>query len=441
MEESAGIVSFKPAVRKGSHVLIALEGESGSGKTLSALLLARGLVGSKGKIGVLDTETERALTYADDARIGEWTHADLTYPYTPERYVQSLREAEKAGLDVLIIDSGSHEWEGIGGVIEIAEEPNGAGKVNDGLVKWARPKFRHKKFVQALLTTRMHIIVCLRAKEKMVQQVNPETKKKEIVSAGFIPVQDKRFAYEMTVRLFLSNADGSDEKGRITVKKCPDKLLPAFPEGQRVTIKSGEMVKAWVDGGAPVDTKLHDLRRTATEAAENGTTALMAWHKSAQQADKEAVARMWADHGANLKSVAAEADKEASEESEAGKTTNPFFKKAAAAPAEAQQEGDFGLPPIAGGKPGTAPSPSGKPKPAPYAIGLQMQDGKVDYMAWAADFDQAIRSAISLPELDSWLALNDAALRRCAQGDESIHAMLISAIKTRREALQPRALL
>lgn len=435
--EDQGIVTFKKAVRKGSHVLVALEGESGSGKTLTALLLARGLVGPEGKIGVLDTETERALTYADDSRVGAWQHADLTYPYTPERYVQALRCAENAGLDVLIIDSGSHEWEGIGGVIEIAEEPNSAGKVNDGLVKWARPKFRHKKFVQALLTTRMHIIVCLRAKEKMVQQINPETKKKEIVSAGFIPVQDKRFAYEMTVRLFLSNADGADEKGRVTVKKCPDKLLAAFPEGQRVTIKSGEMLKAWVDGGAPVDTKMHDLRRTATEAAENGTAALMAWHKASQQADKEAVARMWGEHGANLKSIAVEADREAQEEETASKPGNPFFKKATAAP-----EADaLGLPPITAENAAAAPSEPENPKLAPYAIGLTMLDGKVDHMGWATAFDQALRAMDTAGDLDSLLKLNDAALSRVGKADSDIHAMLAATIKARREALQPRALL
>ncbi|MBF0186198.1 MAG: ATP-binding protein, partial [Magnetococcales bacterium] len=39
-------------------------GGSSSGKTYSALRLARGLVGPQGKIGVIDTENRRALFYA-----------------------------------------------------------------------------------------------------------------------------------------------------------------------------------------------------------------------------------------------------------------------------------------------------------------------------------------------------------------------------------------
>jgi hypothetical protein len=162
------IVDFQPAVRKGSHVIIVYYGESGCGKTLSAIKTARGLVGPNGRFAVLDTENERALVYAKEA--GGWLHANLTPPFTPDRYIQSIKTAEDAGFECLVIDSGSHEWEGLGGILEMAD-----GNGQRGLVKWAGPKAAHKRYVQALLQTRMHLIICLRAKEKVRQLTAADT--------------------------------------------------------------------------------------------------------------------------------------------------------------------------------------------------------------------------------------------------------------------------
>ena len=68
---------IKPAVREKTHVLVSLAGPSGCGKTYSALLMARGLVGSSGKIGFIDTEAKRARHYAD---LTPFDVADMTPP-------------------------------------------------------------------------------------------------------------------------------------------------------------------------------------------------------------------------------------------------------------------------------------------------------------------------------------------------------------------------
>lgn len=290
------IVTFAPAVRKGSHVIIGMYGDSGSGKTYSAILLGRGLVGPKGRLAMLDTETGRGLIYAKVA--GGYDYAELTPPFTPERYVEAIKAAEDAGFDALIIDSGSHEWEGLGGILETAEA---SGK--QGLVKWAQPKARHKRFVQALLSTRMHLILCLRAKEKLVQkQVNG---KQEIVSEGFVSVQDKRFIYETTVQLFMRGTNGN--RGCYTVEKCPEDLLGAFPAGQKVSVDTGRAIADWVSGGAPVDHALEALKREAAEAAAGGKDAFAKWWNSADVKPKRAQLR---DQLPNLQSIAAEADAE-----------------------------------------------------------------------------------------------------------------------------------
>jgi len=309
-EEQGPIVTFARAVRKGAPTLTALYGESGSGKTFSGLLIARGLAGPNGRIALLDTETGRGMYYADDIP-GGYEYAELTAPFTPERYIRALDVVESLKLDALVIDSASHEWEGIGGVVETADA-NG----KQGLVKWAKPKARHKRFMQRLLTTRTHLIICMRAKEKLVQVKNPKTGKEEIASAGFVSVQDKRFIYEMTLQLFLPRYDKRDHIGIPVIEKCPQGLLPAFPEGARISVQTGEMIRQWVDGGAPVDRAYEALKRRGEQVAADGTEALKMWWEKLTVADKKAMQ----PNMANLKSVAAEADRH--EEPEGGDATD-----------------------------------------------------------------------------------------------------------------------
>ena len=54
---------FQKAVRKRAKARIGICGPAGSGKTMSALKLAFGIVGPTGKIAVIDTENESASLY------------------------------------------------------------------------------------------------------------------------------------------------------------------------------------------------------------------------------------------------------------------------------------------------------------------------------------------------------------------------------------------
>lgn len=303
-----GIVNWVKAVREGAHVLMSLEATSGRGKTHSALLLGRGLVGPEGSLHFLDTETGRGKIFADIIP-GGYTYGELTPPYTPERYVAAIKSAEAAGAQCLVIDSGSHEWSGIGGIGEIAEGgTSSSGRSLTGLQKWAKPKARHKRFVQTLLTTRMHIILCLRAKEKLVQRKGADGKE-EIVSMGWVPEQEKSLGYEMTVRLFFPEGV---KPGVPEVVKCPQDLLGAFPEGMQISVETGARIAEWVHGGVPVDGEAMVLKRDAQEAAEGGEAVLDTYIKGLTKSQKTKLAPF----GANLRSIAVQADKDAAEEAE-----------------------------------------------------------------------------------------------------------------------------
>lgn len=317
LEDDTGIVTFAQAKREGAHVLISMEATSGRGKTYSALLLGRGLVGPDGKLGLLDTETGRGKIYAD-AVPGGYVYGELTPPYTPERYIGAIQAAQDAGIDCLIIDSASHEWSGIGGIGEIAEGgTSSSGRSLTGLQKWAKPKARHKRFVQRLLTTRMHIIVCLRSKEKLVQRKGADGKD-EIVSMGWVPEQEKSLGYEMTVRLFFPEGK---KPGVPELIKCPADLLGAFRDGEQVSVSAGERIAEWVKGGAPVDPAMLQLKRDAEEAAEGGEAVLDTFIKGLSREQKTKLSPF----GPNLRSIARTADQQAAEDAASEGGSIPSF--------------------------------------------------------------------------------------------------------------------
>jgi hypothetical protein len=108
-------MQFTKATRKKSKLRIALSGPSGAGKTMGALLIAKGI---GGKIAVIDTERGSASMYA---HITDYDTLEMTPPFSPERFVEAINTAEAAGYDIVIIDSMTHEWNGTGGVLEIVD--------------------------------------------------------------------------------------------------------------------------------------------------------------------------------------------------------------------------------------------------------------------------------------------------------------------------------
>lgn len=345
------ILEFKPAVRRGSHVIITAYGESGCGKTLSLLRLGRGLVGPKGKLCMIDTETGRGMIYAD-AIPGGYDYAELTAPFTPERYIEALDAAEEAGYEACIMDSGSHEWEGLGGILEIADgQKTSSGAEARGLVKWAQPKARHKKYVQRLLRSRMHLLISLRAKEKMIQvggivPVPQGMKSGDIISGGFVPIQDKRFIFETTVQLFFPTGG---ERGVPALKwpefKCPRDLECAFPLGKQIDEDTGNAIAEWVAGGAPVDHAYEELKRGAEDAAEGGTEQFRAHWRTLTKPQR---AKLDGSMD-NLKSICATADRALSEKqaSSDDPTAQPADNGVEPTPPQDElQEDAFGLPPL-----------------------------------------------------------------------------------------------
>lgn len=254
------ILQIRKAQREGARLLIMLSGVSGGGKTYTALQLGYGLAnGDSSKLGVLDTENRRGSLYADCLPgSAQFLIGDLTPPFSPTRYIQAIEEFEKAGVEVLIIDSGSHEWEGIGGCQEIAE----AG--NPRMPNWNKAKAEHKRFMSKLLTSNCHIILCLRAREKAKPEVvNGKTVYQEL---GLQPITEKNVVFEATASLMVH-----DQGLRREVMKCPADLQAILgKEDGYLGEPEGRALRAWVDGAKQQDPVLEKWRNSLISAAEKG---------------------------------------------------------------------------------------------------------------------------------------------------------------------------
>lgn len=281
----APMITFTPAIRKNVHFLIGIAGASGSGKTYTALQIATGLAGENGRIAAIDTESGRMLHYADRFK---FDHCDLTAPFSPDHYLEAIRAAEAAHYDVIIVDSFSHEHAGIGGLLEMAEaelqKPNIKSPAN-----WALPKSKHKKLMDALLQVRAHIVLALRAEERIrIEKVLDERTGRErtvVVPAGWIAVTEKTVLFEMVVSFVMS-----PERPGVPIEgsgKIQDQHRFAFPPGKLVTQEAGRLLAEWAAGGAPpdaADTETDEqpfeaTRYAAEQAASMGTEAFRALWK------------------------------------------------------------------------------------------------------------------------------------------------------------------
>jgi hypothetical protein len=276
-------MEIKKAVRHSIPMIMSISGVSGSGKTYSALLLAAGLAGPGGKIGFLDTENGRGSMYADSPGIVAaipqgYDSGELTAPFSPARYIEAIDAFERAGYNVLVIDSGSHEWEGQGGCSDIAEADKG---------RWNKAKLANKRYVTRLLNSSMHIIVCLRArdKSKIIDKRDSPDGKEHIIPLGILPISEKNFPYEMMLSFAV-------EEGThlATGVKVPEQFEGFFgsvehPKPKRLTKADGEAIRAW-NIGAPQFDPHEKLKRRARLAAEDGLAAYQGFYEECSLEEK-----------------------------------------------------------------------------------------------------------------------------------------------------------
>lgn len=229
---------FKKAEKKQASLKIALSGPSGSGKTMSALLIASG-IGKK--IALIDTENHSASLYANRF---EFDVMELSPPYTTDKYIQAMKEAERLNYEVLIIDSISHQWAGEGGILNRKEKLDSSG--GNSYTNWGKLSPEQEKFKSTLLQSKTHLICTLRAKQDYSLQMNDQGKQAPI-KLGLAPIQREGMEYEFTTVLELNMKHYAKASKDRTELFSTDDLNSFIPSQE-----TGKKFMQWLLEGTPL---------------------------------------------------------------------------------------------------------------------------------------------------------------------------------------------
>lgn len=248
--------TFQPATRTTVKPLIGLLGKSGGGKTMTALLLARGLVGRDGRIGLIDTENGRGSYFADLIP-GGYTVLQLEPPFSPQQYTDALIALNEQ-CDVGVVDSMTHEWNGEGGYLDMKEAALDRMAGTDwrkrekcAMAAAAQCKPHHNRMVQHMLRLRIPLILCFRGKDKTKPVKNNEGRTEIVKDEHATAIQDSELIFEM---LIAGEVHAREEQPDVGGFFRPTKvthpgirgLLPGPDE--QLGIKHGEAIARWASG-------------------------------------------------------------------------------------------------------------------------------------------------------------------------------------------------
>ena len=180
-------MQLRKSERKQAKIKMALQGSSGSGKSLSSLLLAKGLTNDNlAKVAVVDTENGSADLYA---HLGNYNVLPLQPPYTPEKFIEAMEVCEKAGMECIILDSISHVWDEL---LDYHSKLPG-----NSFTNWNKVTPRQKAFIDKILQCNAHVIATMRTKQDYVLQQKDGKYVPEKV--GLKAVQRDDVSYEFTI--------------------------------------------------------------------------------------------------------------------------------------------------------------------------------------------------------------------------------------------------
>lgn len=317
-------------------IALGLSGGSGTGKTFTALRVARGIAetmtGAKGAaIGYVDTENKRALHYK--AAFPEMAHFDFTainesgdlVGFPPERWIEVIDAAEDANLPVLILDSFSHAWEGVGGVLDLhaqvldrlvqdaEKRANGRYTVEPSKysqLAWAEVKPRYRRLIDRIVRAKTNIIICTRAKPVMQNGFGDKAKnarptKTRRNDVPWDPASDGDLMFEMTAMVIL---DPSAPGCPVHQIKVADQFKGLFDPRRPMCEDTGKAMAEWAKGQGGAQ-KQKEVMDHAREVARSGTEAFTAWWQSDEGRSVRSIVRPIMEE---IKALCASADAEAS---------------------------------------------------------------------------------------------------------------------------------
>jgi len=244
-------------------------GATGSGKTVGALITAKGLIQGMypdldpssqkfwDKIGVIDTEHNRSKIYADTTigseYIGRFIHLEFEPPFDVDGYVSAAETLKSAGCNVIVVDSLKHAWADTGGLLELHNDMGGQ------FATWKKINPIIKRLYAAFTSDPdVHIITTVRSKMKY-EATTTETGKMGVSKIGLKPVMRDDFEYEVLSALHF------DEDHKVTVVKDNTQV---FDSGVFMTANYGKELYEFLTQGIDITAKKEERRKVVVATIE-----------------------------------------------------------------------------------------------------------------------------------------------------------------------------
>jgi hypothetical protein len=218
-------IKLKKAARKRVFAKIGVTAPSGCGKTFSSLLIARGLASSWERVCLIDSEGS-GDKYAGHKALGPYQVINLFESedinrFSPQRWIDAMEVAAKAGMEVVILDSATHEWHWC---LEQKE------RINKSINDWKSITPHHTRFINCIVHCPMHVIICTRRKVEYAL-----TSDRKVEKLGMKSEMREGFEYELDVNIGLNrNHRATIEKDRAGIFHGRPEFVPSEATGREL---------------------------------------------------------------------------------------------------------------------------------------------------------------------------------------------------------------
>lgn len=225
-------MQLRTAERKQSFMKLGIQAPSGHGKTYSALILAKGLVGELSKVAIIDSEKSADLY----AHLGAYKVLTLD-GFAPKDYIKAIRICKEAGMKVVIIDSLSHAWAYL--------KDYHSTMSGNSFQNWSKLKPLHQELIDTIIQTSAHFICNLRTKHDYVMTEKNGKLVPEKVGLKAITTDNTEYEFSIVFEL--------DKAHHATVSKDRTGLFAPLKVPFVITEETGQQIKEWCDKGVTVE--------------------------------------------------------------------------------------------------------------------------------------------------------------------------------------------
>jgi hypothetical protein len=221
------MAGFRKAKAEQAALKLGLYGPAGSGKTMTALLLAEGLSATYGK-RVAYIDTERGTDFYCQAVKSRAVHPeafdfDALYSRSITEILDGVKALDVARYSVVVIDSITHVWQAC--IEAYSGRTTSIGSIP--MQAWGKIKKPYKELMGVILSSPMHVIICGR----QATDYGTDEESGELKALGVKMRAEGETAYEphILIRMSTERPTKTNEIGTVV----------AYAEKDRTGVLSG----------------------------------------------------------------------------------------------------------------------------------------------------------------------------------------------------------